>query len=134
MLVRRLKYEGVVSVASLVGEELAGRVPADVCWLVPVSRTLTRRVRYGVDQAAEIAAALSRHTGIPVSRALRAPLWGRPNAGSGRTERTPPRFGLRRSPSGVVLVDDVMTTGATLDRAASVLGGVRLALTVTGVP
>jgi len=134
VLVRRLKYEGVVAVASLVAEELASRVPADARWLVPVPRTLTRRVRYGVDQATEIATALSRRTGVPVVSALGAPVWARPHAGSARADRTPPRLTTRRPVEGAVLVDDVLTTGSTLDRAASLLGVVESALTVTGVP
>lgn len=133
-LVRRLKYEGVVGVADLVAAELALRVPDGARSLVPVVRPLVRRVRYGVDPATELALALSRRVGLPVVRALRAPVAGRANAGSNRRERQAPRFGWLREVDAPVLIDDVVTTGATLDRAAVTLGGCVVALTVTGVP
>jgi predicted amidophosphoribosyltransferase len=134
VLVRRLKYEGVPAVAAMVAPALAELLPRQARCLVPVSRTFTRRVRYGIDAADELAVALSRCTGLPVVRALRAPLWGRPNAGSSKVARTPPRFTLRCRVESAVLVDDVMTTGATLDHAASILGGALIAVTITAVP
>lgn len=133
-LVRRLKYEGVAAVAHLVAPGLARLVPAAGTCLVPVPRTPIRRIRYGVDPAATLAAALSLHSGLPVVHALAPPLWHPPNAGSARRERRPPRLTARRVVHGAVLVDDVSTTGATLDAAAEAVGFVHGALTITAVP
>ncbi|MEX2655395.1 MAG: hypothetical protein WD532_10270 [Acidimicrobiia bacterium] len=133
-LVRRLKYEGVAAVAPLVAGFLEDRIPSDARCLVPVTRTVVRRVRYGIDPAKSLAEAISRRTGLPVVNALSPPIWNRPSAGSERESRKPPRFVSRRAVRGAVLVDDVLTTGATLDSAAAALGGVGAALTLTGVP
>jgi predicted amidophosphoribosyltransferase len=132
-LVRRLKYEAVLAVAELVSEDLAGRIPASAQCLVPVSRNIARRVRYGVDPASQLADALSRRTGLQVVHALRPAVWWRANAGSRKDSRVPPHFSLRSRVAFPVLVDDVLTTGVTLDAAAGVLGGALAAVTVTGV-
>jgi predicted amidophosphoribosyltransferase len=133
-LVRRLKYEGVLAVAELVAEDLARHIPGPAQCLVPVSRNFVRRVRYGVDPASQLASALSHRTGLPVVHALQPGVWGRANAGSRKDSRVPPRFSVRRRVAFPVLVDDVVTTGVTLDAAAEMLGGVLSAVTVTGVP
>lgn len=133
-LVRRLKYEGVGAVAGLAADVLVERLPASSMCLVPVPRALTRRIRYGIDPAATLASAVSARSGLPVIHALGPPLWNRPNAGSRRERRVTPRFVRRGEAVGGVLVDDVVTTGRTLDEAARIVGGVRHALTVTGVP
>lgn len=133
-LVRRLKYEGVTAVVHLVARDLCDRVPADATALVPVARTIVRRVRYGVDPAVVLARALADCCELPVVRALVPPFWNPPNAGSERDERRPPRFRAGSRTERAVLVDDVLTTGVTLDAAASVLGQTGVALTITGVP
>lgn len=133
-LVRRLKYEAVLAVAELVADDLAVRVPSSARCLVPVSRNVVRRVRYGVDPASHLADALSRRTGLPVVHALRPAIWWKANAGSPKGSRVPPHFALRTRAASPVLVDDVLTTGVTLDAAAGVLGGALAAVTVTGVP
>lgn len=130
-LVRRLKYQAVPAIALLIAVDLAGSVPADAGCLVPVTRTFVRRVRYGIDPAQELAAALSRLTGVPIVHALAPPLWSPANAGAGRSRRHAPRFRARLRPSSAVLVDDVATTGLTLDAASEAVGGVLAALTAT---
>lgn len=133
-LVLRLKYEAVLAVAELVSEDLAKRVPSSAQCLVPVSRNVVRRVRYGVDPASHLADAISRRTGLPVVYALRPGVWWRANAGSTKESRVLPHFTRRTRVAFPVLVDDVLTTGVTLDAAARVLGGAVAAVTVTGVP
>ena len=133
-MVHLLKYGGVLVFAELAAEHLANQIPA--LPLVPVPRAVSRRVRYGVDPAAEIARAISRRTGQPVIQALVPRLHtfrraGGPHHGPRR------RFGQRiRIKSGVVLVDDVMTTGATiLEAAASIQADhVRMAVVANSAP
>ena len=134
MLVRRLKYEGMEAVARLIASELVDAIPDGARCLVPVLRTPVRRIRYGIDPALSIAIALSARSGIPVVKAIAPPLWHPPNAGAGREERRAPRLRRRVGTAGAVLIDDVVTTGATLDAAAALVGHVGLALTATGVP
>jgi predicted amidophosphoribosyltransferase len=110
---------------------LAERLPTDVSVLVPVPRVIARRWRYGVDPGRELARALGRRTGLPVADALRPALWTARRAGPAGRHRGIPRFGISgRTPVGAVLVDDVVTTGATLLAAASVCRSDR-AVTVT---
>jgi predicted amidophosphoribosyltransferase len=134
VLVRRLKYEGIEAVAHLVAAELVDAIPDSVRCLVPVMRTPARRLRYGIDPATSIAKALSVRSGIPVVKAVAPPLWHPPNAGAARDGRRAPDFRARTGVFGALLVDDVVTTGATLDAAAAVVGHVGLAVTATGVP
>ena len=123
-LVHRLKYEGFVEAALLLAGPMAERLPRGTRVLVPVPRVRWRRFRYGIDPAAALASALSSRTGIPTVDALSPAWFGPVHAGRRRERRAPPRMG-RRAPvgAGAVLVDDVVTTGVTLEQAVVTLGG-----------
>jgi hypothetical protein len=89
-------------------------LPSTASALVPVPRSLARRVAYGIDQAEVLARELSRLTGVEVLDALGAPLWWKRQAGASREDRHAIDFRKRLEvPDGAVLVDDVFTTGAT---------------------
>ena len=120
VLVHHLKYRGVEAYADVVTDRLAGRLP--VFPLVPIPRALSRRIKYGVDPARVFAKALSRRLGVPVVDALAAPLHAPRRAGGDHTGAVrPPRARMRlRFP--VVVVDDVVTTGATALAAVAALG------------
>ncbi|HSQ21643.1 MAG TPA: ComF family protein, partial [Coriobacteriia bacterium] len=117
------RYAAVLAV--LLAEAAAGWLRADDV-LVPVPASPQALRRRGFDHAADIAQELGRRTGLPVTRALGAT----PTADQrslGRAGRFANRSGAFRvfpgvaPPRRVVLVDDVFTTGATLDAAARVL-------------
>ena len=130
-LIHRLKYEASPRVASVLAPMLAARLPTDAAALVPVPRVITRRWRYGVDPGRELTRALARLTGLPMAEPLRPALWTARRAGPAGRRRGIPRFGASgRAPAGAVLVDDVVTTGATLLAAANACGATR-AVTVT---
>lgn len=121
-LVHGLKYDGILGLAAVLAGPMAACLPDGRC-LVPVPRAVLRRVRYGVDQGRSLARELYRATGVPVIDALRPPFHSTRHAGTGRDGRSPPVFRLRRPVTGVILVDDVVTTGSTLLAAEAVLGG-----------
>ncbi len=93
-----------------------------VVW-VPASRH-GRRVR-GYDQARVMARAVARELDLPLMPLL-ARVGEHAQAGRRREERLDGpgiRSRLRCGPSRILLVDDVMTTGASLEAAARVLRG-----------
>lgn len=101
-------------------------VPASVP-LVPVPLTARRRAERGFNQAELIARALAERWGNPVAGLLERVGDGAPQRGAARTARirqVQGVFGARAEavvPYGAVLVDDVMTTGATLAACALAL-------------
>ncbi|HEX8208364.1 MAG TPA: double zinc ribbon domain-containing protein [Solirubrobacteraceae bacterium] len=102
--------------------------------LVPVPFAPGRRRRRGYDPADLLASRLAQRTGLPLLRCLRRGGEGR-QVGSPRAERL--RAGgvvvEGRAPPVAMLVDDVHTTGATLDACARALasGGTRTIVAVT---
>ena len=63
-LVHGLKYRGMTSFADLVVETVSSRVPHFP--VVPVPRTWSRQLRYGIDPAREIGMRLARAMGVPL--------------------------------------------------------------------
>ena len=123
-VVAQLKYRNARSTARWLAVGIAGLVRADEVDLVTWAPTtdLRRRSR-GFDHAEVLARR--------VATELRRPCWsvltrepGPPQTGRTLLERRDgPEFGVRRTVKGasVLLVDDVVTTGATLAAAARAL-------------
>ena len=135
-LVLRLKYQGCRDAAAMLAAVMAPLLPPGAVALVPIPRIHLRRLKYRSDPALLLAAALSRRGGPPLLRTLGPRLWGGSNAGRDRSSREVRFRRLRTPPEGVVLVDDVITTGTTLETAASTLGAgrIRAAVTATASP
>ena len=110
---------------------------ADVVTWVPLARR--RRAERGFDQARVLARAVGRESGLPVRRLLRRIAATGPQAkrdAVARREAMRGSFVLRDRaivPDHVLLVDDVLTTGATAAACAEVLlahGASRVSLLV----
>jgi predicted amidophosphoribosyltransferase len=130
-LIHRLKYDGIAAAGVVFVDALAARIPDGTRALVPIPRSVVRRIRYGMDPALTLARLLARRTGLPVARVLLPSLWWPAHAGSRRNARNTPRFAaLGHIPDGAVLVDDVLTTGATINGAAAA-SGIRSAVCAT---
>jgi len=129
LVIGALKFRAALGVADLMAAQIAAGAPpdllADDATLVPVPTHPARRRARGFDQAQRLAAALAQRTGRPLSRCLRRRGRATRQLGAGRAERlTEQRLELvivGAPPARAVLVDDVYTTGATLNRCAKAL-------------
>lgn len=125
-LVHLLKYRGVIDFAALVADLLAPKLPPRP--LVPVPRALSRRIHYGVDPALTIAQMLGKRLNVPVIRALSPPLHSRRRAGHDHSSVVRPFKARLMAKDLVIVVDDVVTTGATIGAAVEALGRENVAL------
>ncbi|HET9733656.1 MAG TPA: ComF family protein [Burkholderiales bacterium] len=129
VLVQGLKFRGELALAPLLGQMLAARLPRGtrVDYILPVPLARARLRERGFNQALEIARPLAVATGCKLAPHL-----------AERSRDTPPQLDLpleerARNVRGafrcaqvparaeIALVDDVMTTGATLDELAATL-------------
>ncbi len=131
-LVHNLKYRRCEAAGRFLAVAMAERVSGDASVLVPVVRSRVRRIAHGIDQAVFLATVVSQLTGLPVAAgALEAPLWWRRRAGSSRDARKPITFRATGAlPDGVVLVDDVLTSGATVLSGGRAIAPVKFSVLV----
>lgn len=120
-LVRGLKFGGRTALADFMAAQIVAGAPPGMLdgALVPVPLHPARLRRRGFNHAALLAAALGRRTGMPVVDCLArrgdpAPQMGRSRAARIRAFAGAPVSAAASVPRRAVLVDDVVTTGATL--------------------
>lgn len=133
-LVHRLKYGDRLDLAAAMARMMASagsELLAEADCLVPVPLHWSRLWRRRFNQAALLAGRVGRIAGIPCETGLLARVKAtRPQVGLSRPARAQNLQGAFRVPAAararlqgrrVLLVDDVMTTGATANAAARVL-------------
>ena len=129
-MVRALKFRGATLAAGTMAAQIAANAPPDALGrgaLVPVPLHPRRLRRRGFNQAERLAAALSRRTGLRVADCLCRAGTGRTQMGRDRAQRLAGVWGTvgvapgARVPRRAILVDDVVTTGATLGACAAAL-------------
>jgi ComF family protein len=134
-LIQRIKYGGNLALVDWAGAALAAAVSAKLAHRDPRGRperivalplSASRQRERGFNQAAEIAACVALATALPVFAPLERIRTGPPQAAlpwTARRRNVRGAFAVRRDVSGarIALVDDVMTTGATLAEASRVL-------------
>jgi ComF family protein len=129
-LIQLYKYAAIATLARPFGALMAAALPRQepLDALIPVPMHWLRRWRRGFNQSELLARELSRRTGLPVKLALGRTRWIKPQAGLRHPERrnnVRGAFGARRGVPveglRLLLVDDVMTTGATASACAEAL-------------
>ncbi len=128
-LIKKLKYHGAVDVLEIFDfylERFLARHTLPVAVLVPIPLHRRRYLQRGFNQSELIANSWSRLAERPLAiRSLRRVRATQPQAGLGGVERednVAGAFAVRGRLDGeaIILVDDVFTTGSTLQEAARV--------------
>ncbi|MCC8100197.1 MAG: ComF family protein [Clostridiales bacterium] len=129
----RYKFNGHYHYSRLFGQWMSealdenGTGPFDFCTWVPLHRF--RRWSRGYDQAELLAREVALHTGIPLVKALDKTRYTAAQSGTAHVaQRYTNVKGVYRLAKGcsvagkrILLIDDVITTGSTLENAASAL-------------
>lgn len=127
--VHQLKYRFVADLADELGALMATAavaLPPEVSVIMPVPLNPRREAWRGFNQAEVLAHALGRHIELPVNQTLKRVRDTPPQVGKDRQQRAENMAGAFRvtgavPETGIVLVDDVVTTGATLNACANAL-------------
>jgi ComF family protein len=129
-LIHLFKYAGMKPLAEPLARYLDRAIPVDAAFdtVVPVPLHWRKRWRRGFNQAALLAEEVARRRGCGVTNALRRIKTTDAQAGLSKTARRrsvqgafAARKGVDLTGKRVLLIDDVMTTGATANACALAL-------------
>lgn len=131
-IIHHLKYSGFVDLAGILGELMVERLLHEAmpnnCVIVPVPLSLKRVAERGFNQSELIGKYVSNKLRIPGCDALSRIKDQKPQATLKRNERLSNLIGVFRVEDdefvhgkNVLLIDDVATTGTTLNECAKVL-------------
>lgn len=134
--VEKFKYGGNSQLAVFMGEFTADMISGkgffdDIDCIVPIPLHPARLRQRGYNQAAKISEGISRRTGLPISDILVRIADNKSQTSLSAVERKSNVSGIFELKNidlcygkHILLVDDILTTGATLMSAASVLSSV----------
>jgi ComF family protein len=129
-LIHLFKYGGVRPLAGTFGRFLAQALPRETTFdvIVPMPLHWFKKWQRGFNQADILAREIGKKWNVPVRNVIRRKKATRPQAGLTNAKRRLNMSGAFRIPRGrslagmrVLLVDDVVTTGATASACARVL-------------
>jgi ComF family protein len=129
-LIHVFKYGGVTPLGPALGRMMNNALPRDQRFdvIVPMPLHWSKRLHRGFNQAELLAKFVSRRTGVPLAGALRRRKGTEAQAGLTRAQRRTNVAGAfevskRDKIEGrhVLLIDDVLTTGATASACSAVL-------------
>jgi len=129
-LIHLFKYSGMKPLARPLGAFLSRAIPVDAVFdsVVPVPLHWRKQRTRGYNQAELLAREIGRKRGVPVTKALRRKRPTAVQAGlamAGRRRNVAGAFQARQPDAvrgkRILLIDDVMTTGATASACAMVL-------------
>lgn len=124
-LIHAFKYAGAKYLAESLGAFLP--TPPDADWIIPVPLHPFRRRQRGYNQSQLLAQRLSRETGIPMQTKTLTRIRNTPSQAQRTHAERPGNVrdaflaGRGLQGSHILLVDDVITTGSTLDACAQAL-------------
>ena len=143
-LIQDMKYRNFPSIGNKLGEIMGRELFStgffnDIDCIVPLPMHFMKRAKRGYNQTDRIAEGLSRETNIPICKAMRMIRPRKTQTSLSQTQRLANvsdlfkvRKGIELNRRGVLLVDDICTTGATMGAAAKALTdsfpGMRLSL------
>lgn len=126
-MVRALKFGGRIAIADSMAAQIVAHAMPDRGTVVPVPVHPAHRRRRGLDHTGALARAVARRAGLPFADCLTRSGDPQPQVGRGRHARMSGPAGAiavragTTPPREVVLLDDVVTTGATLAACATAL-------------
>lgn len=130
-LIRKYKFDPALGLASTLGALVASRVrdlPLKGSVLIPIPSTRTRWAERGFNPAAELAAVIASELDASSNMSLLTRTGNAPPQTTHRTlraRRQNVRGAFRvveaKVPANIILVDDVMTTGSTVEEATRTL-------------
>jgi ComF family protein len=129
-LIHLFKYSEITPLASPLGALIARAIPREHRFdlIIPMPLHWKKRWRRGYNQSELLAREIGRRWGVPIRKIVRRAKATAPQAGLSNSKRRlnvrgafEVRKGVKLKGLRVLLIDDVLTTGATASACASVL-------------